>query len=274
MAVAGATTVGVVVPTRNSARTLAACLASIRTQTYEQLELVVVDNASSDGSDQLAARWADVVLRGGPERSAQRNRGAAESTGAFLLFVDSDMVLERDVVAACVDVVERGADAVVIAEQSFGDGFWARCKALERSCYVGDDSIEAARFFTRGLFEAVTGYDEGLTAAEDWDLHERVRQAGARIDRADALIWHDEGRLRLGPLAAKKFEYGRTFGRYLAKHPRLARRHAQPFRRAFVRHRRRLAADPMTALGMLVMKMSEGVAGGAGLVSARLRSPG
>ena len=78
----------------------------------------------------------------------------------------------------------------------------------------------------------------------------------------------------MGPLAAKKFHYGRTFGRYLAKHPRLARSQALPFRQAFVRHRRRLAADPVTAAGMLVMKVSEGVAGGAGLVSARLRSPG
>ena len=274
MAAGGASAVSVVVPTRNSARTLAACLESIRTQAHEPLELVVVDNDSSDGSHDLAGRWADVVLRAGPERSAQRNRGASEATGAFLLFVDSDMVLEPDVVAACMEVVGRGADAVVIPEQSFGDGFWARCKALERSCYVGDDSIEAARFFRRELFEAVGGYDESLAGTEDWDLHQRARQSGARIGRVDALIWHDEGRLRLGPLAAKKFHYGRTFGRYLAKHPRLARSQAQPFRQAVVRHRRRLAADPVTAAGMFLMKVSEGVAGGAGLVSARLRSPG
>jgi glycosyltransferase involved in cell wall biosynthesis len=274
MALAGGATVSVVVPTRNSARTLAACLESIRAQTHEPLELVVVDNASSDGSDQLATRWADIVLRGGPERSAQRNRGAGKSRGAFLFFVDSDMVLEPYVVAASMEVVARGVDAVIIPEQSFGDGFWARCKTLERSCYVGDDSIEAARFFRRSVFEAVGGYDEDLDAMEDWDLHERVRQTDARVGRVDALIWHDEGRLRLAPLAAKKFHYGRSFGRYLTKHPRLARRQAQPFRQAFVRNRRRLAADPVTATGMLVMKLSEGVAGGAGLVSARVRSPG
>jgi GT2 family glycosyltransferase len=267
-------TVSVIVPTRNSARTLAACLESIRAQTHEPLQLVVVDNGSSDGTDRLATRWADVLLRGGPERSAQRNRGASEATGAFLLFVDSDMVLEPDVVASCMEVAERGAEAVVIPEQSFGDGFWARCKALERSCYVGDDSIEAARFFRRDVFEAVGGYDEDLAGTEDWDLHERVRQTHALVGRADALIWHDEGRLRLGPLTAKKFRYGRTFGRYLAKHPRQARRQALPFRQAFVRDRRRLAADPVAAAGMLVMKLSEGVAGGAGLVSAKLRNQG
>ena len=274
MAVAGKTVVSVVVPTRNAARTLAACLESIRAQTHEALEMVVVDNASTDGSEQLATRWADIVLRGGPERSAQRNRGAAEAKGEFLLFIDGDMVLEPNVAAACVEIAARGADAVVIPEQSFGDGFWARCKTLERSCYLGDESIEAARFLRRSVFEAVGGFDEDLDAMEDWDLHERVRQAHARLGRADALIWHDEGRLRLWPLAAKKFRYGRSFGRYLAKHPRLAGRQALPLRQAFVRHRRRLAADPVTAAGMFVMKLSEGVAGGAGLVSARLRNPG
>ena len=262
-----------VVPTRNSARTVGACLSSLRGQTHQPLEVVVVDNASSDGSDRIAAEWADQLLRAGPERSAQRNRGASRGEGAFLLFVDSDMLLEPTVVAECVAAAAAGADAVVIPEQSFGDGFWARCKALERSCYVGDDSIEAARFFTREVFESVGGYDEELAGTEDWDLHERVRRAGARLDRIAPLIWHDEGHLRLAQLTAKKFHYGRTFGQYLAKHPRLARTQAHPFRIAFVRHRRRLAADPVTALGMVAMKATEAAAGAAGLVSVKLRVP-
>jgi glycosyltransferase involved in cell wall biosynthesis len=261
-----------VVPTRNSARTLGACLSSLREQTHQRLEIVVVDNASSDGSERIAAGWADHVLQAGPERSAQRNRGASRATGSYLLFVDSDMRLEPAVVAECVQAARTGATAVVIPEQSFGEGFWARCKALERSCYVGDDSIEAARFFGRDVFESVGGYDEELAGTEDWDLHERVRQAGARIGRVEALIWHDEGRLRLTQLTAKKFHYGRTFGRYLAKHPHLARTQAHPFRRAFVQHRRRLAADPVAALGMIVMKASEAAAGAAGLVSVKLRA--
>jgi glycosyltransferase involved in cell wall biosynthesis len=262
--------VSVVVPTRNSGRTLEACLRSIRDQTHAPIEILVADNHSSDATRAIANRFADAVLDAGPERSAQRNRAAAAATGSSLLFVDSDMVLTSSVVAECVEAAARGADAVVIPEQSFGDGFWARCKALERSCYVGDASLEAARFFTRDVFERIGGYDEALIGTEDWDLHERAVRAGAEFDRANEFIWHDEGALRISKLAAKKFRYGKTLGLYAKKHPALARRQLRLIRPAFLDHRRRLARDPVATAGMIVMKTSEAVAGAAGLLLGKL----
>ena len=263
-----------VVPTRNSQTHLAACLASIRSQSYAPLELIVVDNHSTDATRALAERLADEVITAGPERSRQRNVGAHASSGSFLLFVDSDMVLERDVVAECVRVAqETGGDVtVVIPEMSFGEGFWARCKALERSCYVGDDTIEAGRFFSRDVFFRCGGYDEAITAGpEDWDLHERVRVAGARIARTNAMIHHDEGYARLRELVETKFYYGKSMRSYIARHPQLARRQLRLVRPAFVQHRARLLADPLTSAGMLFMKLCEFAAGGAGIALAWLR---
>ena len=71
--------VSVVVPTRNAARTLDACLRSIRSQTYGRVELVVVDNHSLDATPEIARRYVDAFETSGPERSAQRNRGASVS---------------------------------------------------------------------------------------------------------------------------------------------------------------------------------------------------
>jgi glycosyltransferase involved in cell wall biosynthesis len=260
--------VSVIVPTRNSARTLAECLRSVRAQSHDEVEVLVVDNESADGTSAIARDFADVVLTAGPERSAQRNRGTTKATGAAFLFVDSDMILARDVIADCVRAATGGVGAVVIPEASFGDGFWARCKSLERSCYVDDPAIEAARFFTREVFENLGGYDEQLVGGEDWDLHERARRSGAAVGRADAYIWHDEGRLELGELVAKKFRYGKTLGRYARKHPRLARSQLQPLRPAFLRHRSRLVRYPLVTAGIVVMKLAEAGAGFAGLVVA------
>src|SRR5947209_7391463 len=99
--------VSVIVPTRNSDRTLRECLTSVRAQSYESVEVIVIDNRSSDQTLRIARENADLVDIWGPERSAQRNRGAALARGEFLLFVDSDMTLTTQVVGDCVDVLKR-----------------------------------------------------------------------------------------------------------------------------------------------------------------------
>ena len=264
--------VSVVVTTRNSVAHLEPLLASVAGQTYPDVELLVVDNSSSDGTGALAKRYADRVLVAGPERSAQRNRGVEAASGEYVLILDSDMVLEPGVVAACVEAASDGdVAAVIIPEVSVGEGFWAACKALERSCYIGDDTIEAARFFRRAVYLEHGGYDESLTGPEDWDLPARMRRAGVPIGRAKrAAIVHDEGRLQLRELLRKKLYYGKSLDSYMRRHPALAVRQVPFLRGAFLRHRRRLARQPVLAAGMMVMKSAEVVAGGLGLLAGRL----
>ncbi len=244
--------VSVIVPTRNSVRTLEACLRSVRAQTYRDLELIVVDNHSLDGSTVIAERFADRMETWGPERSAQRNRGAELARGSYVLFVDSDMRLEPGVVSSCVASLEAGnAPAVIIPEVSIGQGFWAHCRALERSCYLGDDTIEAARFFRREVFRSVGGYDESLTGPEDWDLI------------------HDEGRLQLAEQLAKKWYYSGTARIYSRKHPRSLSQGNLLFRPAFFRNWRKLARHPLLTTGMFFLKGSELAAVAAGMLLRR-----
>ena len=267
--------VSIVVPTRNSARTLGACLASIERQTHRNFEVIVVDNSSSDTTREIATEHGSIVLTAAPERSAQRNEGARHATGSHLLFIDSDMVLEPNVVRECVAATSAGAAAAIIPEVSFGEGFWARCKALERSLYVGDDDIEAARFYDRELFVQLDGFDEELNGPEDWDLSQRARHGGAVIDRTTSVINHDEGRLGLGAQLRKKYGYGKSYPAYRRKHRGVAGRQSRLVRPAFVRRREALARQPVTSVGMFAMKALELAAGAAGalstLASGRMR---
>lgn len=253
--------VSVVVPTFNSERFLEECLRSIRRQTYTNIKVIVVDNYSTDKTREIAEKYgAKVVLCRGI-RSRARNVGAGLSKGEFILSIDSDMELTSNVVNECVVKMENDFDAVIIPEVSVGEGFWAECRALEKLCYIGDDLIEAARFFRLEVFERVGGYDGELVFGEDWDLNQRIREAGYRIGRINAFIEHHEGRLSLSKTVKKKYQYGKTLKKYARKHPKEAKRQLKLIRPAFIRNRRKLTKDPVHAFGMLFIKTCEFISG-------------
>ncbi|MGH9891028.1 MAG: FkbM family methyltransferase, partial [bacterium] len=267
--------VSVIVPTRNSGTTIERCLTSVRAQSDGDVELIVVDNNSTDATAEVAARLADQVIEAGPERSRQRNIGARVSSGEFLMFIDSDMILSPLVALEAVQAFAADPDvqALVIPERSIGQGFWARCRSLEKVLYIGDPTVEAARIFRRTAFLEVEGYDERIHGGgEEWDLPERIVLAGRLIGRVEAGCLHDEGRLSLIGSMQKKFYYGRTFGRYATKRPRAAL--AKVLRTTFFKRARHLVTDPVPAGGLALMKASEGLSVAAGmLVSSVVRHP-
>jgi len=256
--------VSVIVPTKDSEVTISKCLESIRNQTYPNIEIIVVDNFSRDGTKEIAQKYGSVCVRG-PERSSQRNLGSRNANGDYLFAVDSDMKLTSRVVEECIkEALIEKADAIIVPEVSVGEGFWAKCKILERSCYIGDENMEAARFFRKDVFFEVGGYDEELTGTEDWDLSLRIKKAGHKMGRINAFIEHNEGKLTLRQTMLKKHSYGKTLRRYRIKHPEEAKHQLRLTRSAFVKNRKRLFRHPIHAIGMFVMKTCEFAAGYTG----------
>jgi glycosyltransferase involved in cell wall biosynthesis len=257
-----------IVTTRNSARTLEACLRSVRAQEGPRPELVVVDNFSTDDTQMMGKRYSDRFEQAGPERSRQRNIGAAMASNRYLLFLDSDMVLPGGILMECLEECAKGSEAVIIPEISFGLGYWTACKALERSCYPGDDTIESPRFIDRQLFDQVSGFDEQLWGGEDWDLTARLRERGARMSRIKTALLHDEGKLTLLGAMRTKYYYGRSMPIYIRKHPDLARRQLKLLRPAFFKHLDLLARRPWLTVGMFTLKTCEVLSGAFGTAVA------
>jgi glycosyltransferase involved in cell wall biosynthesis len=268
----GAGLVSIIVTTKNSERTLRACLLSARAQTYPDVEIIVVDNDSADDTMRIAREFADSVAQGGPERSAQRNIGIREARGTWLLMLDSDMVLDPGVVAESIATAKRcNATGVVIPEFSFGEGFWGACKILERSFYENDGIVTAARFFDREAVVSAGGYDESLTGPEDWDMSIRVCGSPATVF-AQTRILHDEGRHSLGSLFVRKFYYGRSMPRFIRKHGASALSRLNPFRPALLRNVFRIFKNPLLGCGLVVMKIVESTGGFLGMLDGRVRS--
>ncbi|MGH8838464.1 MAG: glycosyltransferase family 2 protein [Jiangellaceae bacterium] len=251
--------VSVVVPTRNSARTLEACLESVRAQKSEvRIETIVVDNDSTDGTWEIARRGADVAVRGGPERSAQRNLGVAKAHGEWVLWLDSDMLLPAGAVREALDTARREhVDAVALPECTVGTGFWTACRTLERSCYRDQMWMHNPRLLRRSTLTGIGGFDPAMAGLEDTDLRHRLRAAGVRWALAPVLVEHDEGHLTLGSVLAKRMYYGRSIPAFAAVNPGRVAEQGRATVRAFWQHRRRLGLDPVHAGGMIVLRAAE-----------------
>lgn len=260
--------VSVIIPTYNSAKTIRMCLSSVRKQTYSNIEIVVVDNFSSDSTVQIAGEYARVLVKG-PERNTQRNHGAQIAKGKYLAFIDSDMELTPTVIQDCVEKCEKeGIDAAIIPELAVGEGFWGECQKLEKLCYLGDHLMEAAnRFIRADVYEEVGGYAERMVAGEDFDLHDRLLEGGYRICRINSVIKHHET-ASFWEVVEKKFYYGTKMREYLRKHPVKGTKRFFLLKPAFLRNWRLLVRDPIHGLGLLFMKTVQWIAGGCGLIKS------
>jgi glycosyltransferase involved in cell wall biosynthesis len=259
--------VSVIVPTKNSDRTIERCLKSVKLQTYPAVEAIVVDNYSSDKTQEIAKKYAKLYLEG-PERSTQRNIGAQRALGKYLLFVDSDTCLTPTVVQECVSVANRyNAQGAIVPQRGFGTGFWAMCKVLEKSLYVGDELIESIHFIEKKTFLDLGGYDERIAGGgEDWDLPIKMRKNGCRVVRVGSLILHDEGSLKLSQTIQKKYYYGKTMPVYIKRNPDAAFKQLNIVRPGFIKNWRLLTYDPLHAVGLVIVKLCEFTAGALGVI--------
>ncbi len=107
----GLPSVSVIIPAYNEARDLPRCLATLLDQTHRAMEIIVVDDGSTDGTGDLARGFGGVTVIAGAHAGsgAARNTGAAMATGDVLVFVDADMYFARDFLARLVTPIAAGA---------------------------------------------------------------------------------------------------------------------------------------------------------------------
>lgn len=268
--------ISIIIACKNNSEYIEKCLESVKNQTYQNIEIIVVDNNSTDNTKEIAKRFTEKVFNKGPERSAQRNYGVDNSQGEFVLIIDSDMVLSEKIIESCIDIIKNNNKIVglIIPEESFGEGFWAQCKKLERSFYVGVDWIEAARFFRKDVYQKVGGFNEKMISAEDWDLSQRIEVEG-KISRTNDYIYHNEGNLSLLDTLKKKLYYAKQLKFYtenennyekIKKQTGILERY-----KLFFSQPKKLFQNPILGIGMLFMKTCEFVFGGVGYLISKIK---
>jgi glycosyltransferase involved in cell wall biosynthesis len=276
--------VSVVIPTFNCKAMVHECLESIKAQSYAPIEVIVVDSFSNDGTKELAEQYGTVYSFGrDPSQKNvfavpfQRNYGVARAKGEYVYWFDSDMRMHPDTIQRCVDTIEQnGADALIVPEESYGEGFWAQCRRLEKACYNRNplSLTDAARFLRKAVWDSLGGLDATLGGNDDYDLQLRLNEAGFKTVKLPGSIRHYEGNLSLPKHLRKKFIYGKTALHYFAKHRHRKGMLAKQYsvvRSDFLTQADLLAKEPAVAAGMLSMKVMEYSAALAGLIYSALK---
>ena len=240
--------VSVVITTKNEVKNIATCIKAVQSSTHQNLEVIVVDNSSSDGTSDVALTYTNKVFDKGPERSAQRNFGMIEcAEGKYVIYLDADMIISPQLLDDCLKMIEKtNCVALHIHERILGRGYWSKVRDFERSFYSGT-SIDGARFFDRQHFAAVGGFDEELFkygSGEDWDIDKKLsnvgtigllaersttRMAGSwplkklicdnvvNLDPYFCGIYHNETTFNVPAYVRKKFYYSAGFEGYVKK---------------------------------------------------------
>jgi glycosyltransferase involved in cell wall biosynthesis len=253
--------VSVIIPTKNNEKTLAKCLLSIKQQSHSNIETIVIDAFSTDDTRNLARGLGGRVIQLEGERTKAKNYGAQITKGDYVFFLDSDMILQPDVVQECLDACLKGTVGVIILEVSIGKGIWVKIRQFERSMYDGT-KMESPRFFVRKYVLEVGGFDEDIITYEESTLPQKLMQHGYKVNaRIGSHILHNEDNFEINRWLHKKRYYSGTLKIYTERYPEYAKEQLGVKNRMKVflsnGNLKKLLRHPIAGFGVFVLKALE-----------------
>ena len=121
--------VSVIIPAYNEEKVIQYCLESLKNQTFKDLEVIVIDDGSTDKTKELIER-AKLLTQNHKGPGEARNFGAKQAKGEILVFVDADMTFDRDFIKELVEPIVKGESKGTFSKDekvSNWDNIWAKC---------------------------------------------------------------------------------------------------------------------------------------------------
>jgi len=179
--------VSVIIPTYNRSWCLSAAIDSILSQTFQNMELIVVDDGSTDETPALLSRYGSrlrCLRQTNQGVSAARNNGIQAASGALIAFLDSDDTWQPEKLARQVAFFNRQPAAKICQTEETWIRRGVRVNPKRRhrkpSGWIFEASLAlclvspSAVMMRRELLEEIGGFDESLPACEDYDLWLRI----------------------------------------------------------------------------------------------------
>lgn len=222
--------VSIIIPSKNSERTIADCLKSITSQSYSTIEMIVVDGLSTDLTRAIANGMGARVLSNEGERSVAKNLGAKFANGKYLFFMDADHKISPDVIGTCVKAIQ-GVDGVLVNDQDISTNSRVSQLVASRRKILSYDPLNVAiRFVKRDVFDSLGGFDPDLYAGEDLDFHQRFFNRGYKMANSQATEWHLGSPANFKGVFGRSLYYSSNNVRYASKNPIIALKRINPLR--------------------------------------------
>ncbi len=207
--------ISVIMPCYNAAPYVAEAVESVFAQSYGNVELIVVDDGSSDGSDAILARLAQeheghlhlvFTSRVGPYPA--RNAGLRHAHGDYIAFLDADDWWQKDALEKLhAALCEHDADIAYCGWQNVGEGITAQ--PYIPPAYEEEDVVDHfvrtcpwpihAALVKKTFVDQLGGFSERRFASMDYDFWLRALGAGAHIKRVPEVLafyrWHNLGQV-------------------------------------------------------------------------------
>lgn len=256
------------IPTLNSEKTLAKTLESVKAQSYKNLEVLVIDNGSADNTTEIAQEFEAKVLINHGSLLESRCIGIGQSTGKFILLLDSDQILESDVIYRSFDLsMRQNVDYLFLEERAFDvrrlfQRLYNSDRTIVQSAergghedYLAGNSLP--RFFKASLIKRAIDHipqsvKSSIVYRDHAVLYFEVGMLSDQFSWIDDAIYHNEN-TSMKSLLLKHFRYG-IDDRLLSRSSRYADLVRRKRRGRLIISRRETLKDNLYSILLTVLK--------------------
>lgn len=184
--------ISVIIPAYNEEKVIKECLKSLSRQTYKEMEVIVVDDGSTDGTKskirnkklKLHIKNLKILEQGHKGPGTARNLGARQARGEILVFVDADMTFEPDFIKKLVKPILDGKTKGTFSKEEYllnKENIWARLWNLNQGLPPDrmhppnhPDTQKVFRAILKTELDKVGGFNEKAGYTDDWSLSEKL----------------------------------------------------------------------------------------------------
>ena len=199
--------ISAIIPAYNEEDTIKSCLETLKRQSYSSIEIIVVDDGSSDSTRKIIEDFSSIKLltqnHKGP--GPARNLGASVAKGEILVFVDADMTFDKNFIRDLIKPISDGQTIGTFSKNEMvknRDNIWSNCwninKNLPKERMIAKNYPNEAPVFRAILkseFEKAGGFDESGQYTDDWSLS---RKLGKKSTACEGAVYYHYNPQTLG----------------------------------------------------------------------------